>query len=672
MSIRRRTWKRLGLSFLLLAGTLLVASRLVVLRSFAKLQEETVQQEVSSVLTGLSETLYDLASTASNYAGWDDTLAFLRYQNEDYVRENLSVKTLMNLRINVVLFLDTSGRVVYGKSVGLDAEKDNPVPPDLLRRISTHSSPWEHTSTDPELQGIVFSADGPMFLASHPISIPGNEGPEHVAGVVLVGRYLDAAEIERLAARAHSTITLRPYDDVDLPADSQEACSALSESGQIVVQLLNRQLAAGYALLEDIWGQPSALLKVSVPRTVYQRGRTTAFRSGVWVLASCLAFAFLLLSILDRRGLSPLSRRGTHLDPRDKEPNPALLLPVDQRGELSSLTGKINGLLRELELSQREQQEAEIRYRAIVEDRPELICRFLIDGTLTYVNEAYCRYFEKPRDELVGSSFMDLLSTEDVATAKLHLASLDHGNPIGTREHPVPPADPDGVVRWLRWNDRAIYDDQGMLCEFQSVGRDVTDQRLTGGSPQGERDFIDDVLETLGALVIVLDSEGRIVRFNRSCQQMTGYSFVEVRERHMWDFLPAPEEAGFVKDVFEEVKACRSPSRHQNYIVTKEGSRRLIYWSNTVLVGKDEEIEYVIAAGIDITERWNVGEELSDEQEPLPLVLANIPHYVFWKDTQLVYLGCNEKFAQAAGVGKPNRIVGKTDYDLAWNPAEAD
>jgi len=119
-------------------------------------------------------------------------------------------------------------------------------------------------------------------------------------------------------------------------------------------------------------------------------------------------------------------------------------------------------------------RESEERYRAIVEDQTELICRFLPDGTLIFVNEAYCRYFGKKREELIGSSFMPLVLDEDREFVADQFASLAPENPVVTYEHRV--ILPDGQIRWQQWTDRAIFDEQGRFVEFQSVGRDITEQ----------------------------------------------------------------------------------------------------------------------------------------------------------------------------------------------------
>jgi PAS domain S-box-containing protein len=119
--------------------------------------------------------------------------------------------------------------------------------------------------------------------------------------------------------------------------------------------------------------------------------------------------------------------------------------------------------------------ESEERYRNVVEDQTEFICRFLPDGTHIFVNDAYCRYFNMKREEIIGHRFRPVLHPEDREIVARHIASI-------TPQHPVMNIDqriimPDGSIRWQRWSDRAIFDPSGTITEYQSVGRDITERK---------------------------------------------------------------------------------------------------------------------------------------------------------------------------------------------------
>jgi PAS domain S-box-containing protein len=132
---------------------------------------------------------------------------------------------------------------------------------------------------------------------------------------------------------------------------------------------------------------------------------------------------------------------------------------------------------------------------------------------------------------------------------------------------------------------------------------------------RNETEFTSAVLDTVGALVVVLDNQGRIVLFNQTCSQVTGYTYEEVEGRQFWEVLLLPDEVESVSRVFDELRAGTFPNKHVNFWVAKDGGRHLISWSNTAVFGDNGSIEYVIGTGIDITERDALERELRQSQK---------------------------------------------------------
>lgn len=126
--------------------------------------------------------------------------------------------------------------------------------------------------------------------------------------------------------------------------------------------------------------------------------------------------------------------------------------------------------------AEEELRENEERYRTVVEDMPAMICRFRCDGTLTFVNSAYCNCFNKKKEELIGQNFFQFVFKEDQNKVKNHFMSLDQKRPTITYEHQF--IAPGEEIRWQQWTDRALFDDQNHLIEYQSIGRDITEEKL--------------------------------------------------------------------------------------------------------------------------------------------------------------------------------------------------
>jgi PAS domain S-box-containing protein len=129
----------------------------------------------------------------------------------------------------------------------------------------------------------------------------------------------------------------------------------------------------------------------------------------------------------------------------------------------------------ELQRMNEQLRESEHRYRSVVEDQLEYIVRWRGDGIRTFVNDAYCRSRNAKREELIGTSFMPGIVEQDREALKRNLATVSVENPVAVNENRNVKFD--GSVVWERWSNRALFDKDGNLVEFQSVGNDVTERR---------------------------------------------------------------------------------------------------------------------------------------------------------------------------------------------------
>ena len=145
---------------------------------------------------------------------------------------------------------------------------------------------------------------------------------------------------------------------------------------------------------------------------------------------------------------------------------------------------------------------------------------------------------------------------------------------------------------------------------YTVILRDITEHRRVTEALRSQHEFIEAVLETAGALVIVLDRQGHILRFNRACEQTTGYSSEEIAGKAVWDVLLAPEEIDEVKAVFARLTGGEPRNEHENVWIAKDGRKRRIAWSNTVITSQKGGVDYVVGTGIDVTLLNQIQEQL--------------------------------------------------------------
>jgi PAS domain S-box-containing protein len=176
----------------------------------------------------------------------------------------------------------------------------------------------------------------------------------------------------------------------------------------------------------------------------------------------------------------------------------------------------------------------------------------------------------------------------------------------------------DGRVVWFHCEAKMIRRKNGRPWFIHGIAFDITELKRTEEALQEERNVVSAILHTVGALVVVLDPQGRIVRFNRACEQVSGYTFAEVKQRCFWDLCVIPEEAERFRIVIEQLRMEPSTKEYETSWVARDGSRRLIAWSGTILPAEDGTPAYIIATGIDITERKRLEKailEISAEEQ---------------------------------------------------------
>jgi len=128
----------------------------------------------------------------------------------------------------------------------------------------------------------------------------------------------------------------------------------------------------------------------------------------------------------------------------------------------------------ELSRTNEKLHESEEHYRAVAEDTPILICRFLPGGEITYANEAYCTYFGKTSEELIGSSFISSIAESERKIVMANISAITVDSPNQSHEHQVIGAEDE--IRWTSWTNRALFDAQGQTVAYQSIGVDISER----------------------------------------------------------------------------------------------------------------------------------------------------------------------------------------------------
>src|SRR3984957_11749197 len=256
----------------------------------------------------------------------------------------------------------------------------------------------------------------------------------------------------------------------------------------------------------------------------------------------------------------------------------------------------------------------EARYRALVEQIPAVVFMAYLDQGIgeAYVSPQIEAALGFTQDEWLEDPvrWYDQIYPDDKQRWSAEAAEMFlSGKPLKSAYRVLAR---DGRDLWFHCEAEMIRKEDGRPWFIHGVGVDITEQKQAEEALQEERNVLSAILDIVGALIVVLDQQGRIVRFNRACEQTTGYLFEEVRGKYVWDLFLIPEEVDNFKALLRQPNSGQMPGDYETYWLTRDRSPRLITWSSTILAGKKGATSHVIVTGIDVTERKRLEKRILD------------------------------------------------------------
>jgi sensor domain CHASE-containing protein len=219
------------------------------------------------------------------------------------------------------------------------------VTPGLQSFLNEKSKKLEETGFDNPESGMILLDEGPLMVSSQPILRSDDTGPSR--GTLVFGRYLDAQKINQISELLGYPIDFILISEVSLNVDTQEAMLHLLKGESIFVRPENAQYTAGYALVKDIDGNPILLLRVDVPRDIFQAGQNSVFVLVLCIVAGTLFIGGLSIILLQKNVLSRLSRIMASIN-HIRETGDTTPIQVGGSDELSEVARTINNMLTSL------------------------------------------------------------------------------------------------------------------------------------------------------------------------------------------------------------------------------------------------------------------------------------------------------------------------------------
>ena len=380
MTLRTKIILVISLLSALSIAALFLVQNIILSTRFARLERENTERNIDRAVGAVWEDVSAVSTEVGDWAPWDDTYLFVQDGNSDYITNNLTDATVSNIGMNLILYVNNAGELVHGKAMDLENGVEIPLPSSVSELVSPGSPLIQMTDEQGSVSGIICLPEGPLLVAAQPILTSLSEGP--IQGTLIMGRYLDLAELQGLAGLTRLSITVHAVQDGNVPDDFLSAQSFLSPEQPTVVRPLNRDRVAGYALLTDIYGNSALVLRIDQSRDIYKQGQETI---GYVILTLVVLFMWsgaVSILLLDRFLLSRLSQLAADVDELGASRNAAERVPDEGDDEFARVAQAINRTLSSLEQAQHELMASETRNRALVAAIPDLILRVGGDGML--------------------------------------------------------------------------------------------------------------------------------------------------------------------------------------------------------------------------------------------------------------------------------------------------
>ncbi len=346
MNIRAKTLLIISTTLLGLLIVIYWASAAILTANLKVLEKQATMENVDRVRDAFTQRIERIDTTTSSWAQWDDTCRFLKDGNRAYIEANLTPASITTAKSNVFVLMRTDGLMVFGRNHDLKSIKNLPLDPQLKSVIKPGSLLLRHSSNRDRHIGILQTKPLPLLVVTRPVVNNSGGGP--VRGTLLTGVYLSASEVQEISKITHLNVESRRLNASPLLADFQLARVQLPTSKAIWVNPLDADTIAGYSLIDDIFGQPALLLRVTARRDIFRQGQLGIRNVLVALLISGIIFGIVTLMLLERLVLSRVSRLSREVQSISEQRDFSKTVGVEGRDELSNLSTNLNSMIRTL------------------------------------------------------------------------------------------------------------------------------------------------------------------------------------------------------------------------------------------------------------------------------------------------------------------------------------
>jgi sensor domain CHASE-containing protein len=350
MTLRARTLLLVGVTFVILIALMHTASQIVLGREFARIEAQLARDNLQRVLNDLSDEAEALATTASDWAAWDETYAFIQGRGETYRRDNLMPDTFLTLRLSAMAFVDASGGIVYAEGYDLRSRQPAPLAPGFLDRLAAGSRLLDLPDVESSTRGILIVGGSAFLVASRPITSSNRDAP--IRGALVIARLLDEVEIAGIGHRMRLALAFHVTDDPGMDDADRQSYAALAARSGTITRTISGESIAAYGLIRDVDDGSALLVRSVEPRTISREGSKSLLTFLLSLAGAGLVVGFVIAAFFNRAVLSPLTQLSRETSRIGTAGRASARVSRRQSDEIGTLADSINGMLEALQRSE--------------------------------------------------------------------------------------------------------------------------------------------------------------------------------------------------------------------------------------------------------------------------------------------------------------------------------
>jgi PAS domain S-box-containing protein len=400
MDLREKTLVGLVTIFSVVTIILIILSQTIFLDSYRTIESKDMSDDIEQILANIQDEFTNLESSTSDWGPWDDTYEFARGNNPAYITDNLQHNTYESLHLNFIVITDTSGTILYSQSYNFTDSSFHPLAADLAREIAGDSSSLRPVNAE-KTSGFIVLSNTTAIAASNPILHNDLTGPP--AGTLIMGRYVDDAEIRSFGLQSESLPLISP-----VTPSSVSSAGTPTEIRKPIVQVnpVSEEIIEGKTTLRDINGKDALVLTFKKHRDFYLQGKQTIQFFVFVQFAIMLLLVFFIVYSIDR---SILTRLNSIInDTRAVSEGSALRIRETGNDEIAQLAEAMNQMLDQLEQSHANLRDSEEKFRSFVQESTDGYILLNSRGEVIEWNTANEVITGIPRNEAIGSPFIEI------------------------------------------------------------------------------------------------------------------------------------------------------------------------------------------------------------------------------------------------------------------------